>query len=196
MLARRKFTPPKSIAPKAPTTCSACNKTKPLANKTKKLCITCLKKLQVQKAKDKKEKLREKKRLSISSLTKKLDTIFSVYIRLLHADKNGMVRCFTCDRIEYWRKIQNGHFQSRRFMSTRFHPGNCAPQCYACNVGLSGMQYEYGKRIDLKYGPGMADHIVAQSRIITKFTADDLLEKIQETESAVNFLRQSKNIWD
>jgi hypothetical protein len=196
MLARRKFTAPKSIAPKAPTVCSACNKTKPLANKTKKLCITCSKKLQVQKAKDKKEKVREKKRLSLSSLTKKLDTIFSVYIRLLHADKNGMVRCFTCDRLEYWRKIQNGHFQSRRFMSTRFHVGNCAPQCYACNVGMSGMQYEYGKRLDLKYGSGMADDMVAQSRIIRKFTPDELLEKIQETESAVNFLRQSKSIWD
>jgi ATP-dependent phosphoenolpyruvate carboxykinase len=81
-------------------------------------------------------------------------------------------------------------------MSTRFHVGNCAPQCYACNVGMSGMQYEYGKRLDLKYGTGMADDMVAQSRIIRKFTPDELLEKIQETESAVNFLRQSKNIWD
>lgn len=61
---------------------------------------------------------------------------------------------------------------------------------------MSGMQYEYGKRLDLKYGTGMADDMVAQSRIIRKFTPDELLEKIQETESAVNFLRQSKNIWD
>jgi hypothetical protein len=61
---------------------------------------------------------------------------------------------------------------------------------------MSGMQYEYGKRLDLKYGSGMADDMVAQSRIIRKFTPDELLEKIQETESAVNFLRQSKSIWD
>jgi hypothetical protein len=107
-----------------------------------------------------------------------------------------MVKCFTCDRLEYWRKIQNGHFQSRRFMSTRFHVGNCAPQCYACNVGMSGMQYEYGKRLDARYGKGMADEIVSLSKVITKFTADELLEKIHETEDHVQFLRKSKNIWD
>ncbi len=196
MLPRKKFTASKKEPVEKVTTCSSCGRNRPFANKTKKLCITCLKKYNLQKKKERAEILKTKKKLSISSLTKKLDTVFSVYIRLLHADNNGMVKCFTCDRLEYWRKIQNGHFQSRRFMSTRFHVGNCAPQCYACNVGMSGMQYEYGKRLDARYGKGMADEIVLLSKVITKFTADELLEKIHETEDHVQFLRKSKNIWD
>lgn len=196
MTIRKRFTAPKEKLPIKETICSSCDKKRPYANKTKKLCITCLKKQQIQKKKDQRTKIREKKKYSISTLTKKLDTVFSVYVRLLHCDNRGMVRCFTCDRVEPWRKIQNGHFQSRRFMSTRFHLANCAPQCYACNVGMSGMQYEYGKRIDKNYGPGTADEIVLLSRQIKKFTADELVELIERTEEAVKSLRLSKNIWD
>lgn len=178
------------------TVCSSCGKKRQYSNKSKKLCAVCVKKIQTTKAKEKKAKVREKKRLSISVLTKKLDQIYSVYIRLVYTTADGMCKCFTCDQKLHWRKIQNGHFQSRRFMSTRFHEHNCAPQCYACNIGLSGNQYIYGVKLDEKFGPGTAQSMVTLSRQITKFTAEDLLRLIDETEVKVERLRKSKNIWD
>ena len=144
----------------------------------------------------KKAKVRHKKSISTSVLIKKLDALYSVYIRLKGIEKDGYVKCFTCDRSEYWRKIQNGHFQSRRFLSTRFYDLNCAPQCYACNVGLSGMQYEYGIRLDKKYGEGTAQHIVELSKEICKYNSDELLKMIDETEQKIQFLRKLKDIWD
>jgi hypothetical protein len=156
----------------------------------------CVKKQREEKLKEKRQKAREKKRLSPASLSKKLDTIFSIYVRLLHADKNGYVNCFTCGRREYWRKIQNGHFQSRRFMSTRYHLGNCAPQCYACNVGMSGMQYEFGKRLDERFGNGFADEMVRLSREIKKFTPDEYVVLIEDFENAVKELRRTTGITD
>ena len=41
---------------------------------------------------------------TVSKLKKKLDAIFSKYIRLKDADKNGYVKCYTCGVKKYWEK--------------------------------------------------------------------------------------------
>lgn len=185
-----------SEKPAKETVCSGCNRKRPLANKSKKLCSTCVKKATEAKAKERRAVKREKKRMSISQLTKKLDAIFSLFIRLEGANKQGMVKCFTCDGVHHYKAIQNGHFQSRRFMSTRFDPFNCAPQCYACNVGMSGMQYEFGKRIDIKYGQGIADLIVQKSKIVHKFSPEEMVEMIEYFKEKVDSLKKQKDIFD
>ena len=43
---------------------------------------------------------------------KKLDKVFSEYIRQKYADSFGMVSCFTCDARKHWKDMQNGHFIS------------------------------------------------------------------------------------
>lgn len=185
-----------SEKPLVETICSNCGKKRPYSNKSKKLCSVCVKKSQIAKTKERNAIKREKKRMSISQLTKKLDTFFSLYIRLANSDEHGMVKCFTCDGVHHYKSIQNGHFQSRRFMSTRFAEKNCAPQCYACNVGMSGMQYEYGKRLDKIYGQGTADSIVKQSKEVKKFTTEEMVEMIEHYKHRVDKLKQKKNIFD
>ena len=69
---------------------------------------------------------------SISKLKKKLDTIFSFYIRLRGVDDNGNNQCCTCGKIDNWRNLQCGHFVSRKHMATRFYELNCFPQCVGC----------------------------------------------------------------
>ena len=55
-------------------------------------------------------------KLSRSKIVKKkLDTIFSQYIRLKDADHNGDVTCFTCGKVSHYKSgMQCGHFQSRK----------------------------------------------------------------------------------
>ena len=50
------------------------------------------------------------------TLVKKLDAVFSEYIRRKYADKNGIVKCYTCNKKAYWKGegMQNGHFISRK----------------------------------------------------------------------------------
>ena len=36
-------------------------------------------------------------------LVKKLDTVFSEYIRRKYADKKGIVSCYTCGKKAYWK---------------------------------------------------------------------------------------------
>ena len=59
---------------------------------------------------------------------KKLDEVFSKYIRLKYAMPNGMCQCISCGSFKHWKEIQNGHYMSRRYMSTRFDEDNCRPQ--------------------------------------------------------------------
>jgi hypothetical protein len=41
------------------------------------------------------------RKISRKNLIKKLDAIFSEYIRRKYADKNGIVKCYTCDKKAY-----------------------------------------------------------------------------------------------
>jgi archaeosine-15-forming tRNA-guanine transglycosylase len=41
---------------------------------------------------------------------------------------------------------------------------NVFPQCKYCNRFLNGLQYEYGKALDARFGKGTADKLVQKSR--------------------------------
>ena len=69
------------------------------------------------------------KKLTRSKLVKKLDAVFSQYIRLKDADEFGNATCFTCGKVDHWKKLQNGHFQSRKHYATRWDEMNCQVQC-------------------------------------------------------------------
>jgi hypothetical protein len=188
--------PVKVEKPVIDTICTECGKKRPYSNKSKKLCAVCVKKSQIAKVKEKKAKVRQKKAESIGVLTKKLDRIFSVYIRLSGTKEGGNCKCFTCDKVMHWREIQCGHFQSRRFYSTRFHVLNCKPQCYGCNIGLSGNQYIFGVNLDKLHGEGTANLMVRESRAVKKFTSQEMMELIGLYENLVGELRKKLNIWE
>ena len=64
---------------------------------------------------------------TVSKLKKELDKWFSLFIRLREAtDNEGLVQCVTCGVVRHYKDgMQNGHFQSRKHLSTRFDEENC-----------------------------------------------------------------------
>ena len=42
------------------------------------------------------------RKTSRKTLEKKLDAVFSEYIRRKYADKNGIVSCYTCGKKKFW----------------------------------------------------------------------------------------------
>ena len=99
---------------------------------------------------------------------------FSRYVRWLHADADGMVKCSTCSTTKHVKEMQNGHFMSRRHYSTRWLLTNCAPQCYGCNIGNQGAQFQMSKYIDKTHGAGTAQHIQDRSKLSRKYTDAEL----------------------
>jgi len=131
---------------------------------------------------------------TISKLKKELDKIFSVYIRLREATDNGLCQCFTCGKVDHYKRMQNGHFQSRRFLPTRFDEENCQVQCPACNVFRYGEQYKFGLHLDGKYGEGTAQELEYLARSTVKIGRGEYEEKIGYYKSLVENLKKEKGI--
>jgi hypothetical protein len=131
---------------------------------------------------------------SISKLKKELDKWFSLFIRLRNSH-NGLVQCFTCGRIKNYKSgMQNGHFQSRSFLATRFNEENCQPQCVGCNMFKQGEQYKFALRLDAKYGEGKAEELEVLARTTIKISRIDYEEKIGYYKLAVENLKKKKGI--
>ena len=125
------------------------------------------------------------KKLTRSKLIKKLDTIFSQYIR----QKNSIDEistCFTCGKQDHWKKLQNGHFQSRRHYSTRWDEINCQVQCAGCNVFKYGEQYVFGSKLDSKFGSGTSRRLHIKAQEIVKLSDNDIEEMIKRYKDFVD----------
>tara|TARA_R110000765_G_scaffold268285_1_gene367285 strand:+ start:178 stop:570 length:393 start_codon:yes stop_codon:yes gene_type:complete len=120
------------------------------------------------------------KKISRKGLVKKLDTIFSQYIRRRYA-KNEISKCVTCNKEDHWKNLQAGHFMSRKHYATRWDPDNVQVQCMGCNVYRYGEQYLFSKYL----GTDLSDDLQARSRLITKFSNTDLEEMINDYKNIV-----------
>jgi len=132
---------------------------------------------------------------TISKLKKELDKWFSLYIRLRDANEYGMVQCFTCGIVRGYKDgMQNGHFQSRKHMATRFDEENCQIQCLKCNIFDSGQQYLFSLRLDEKYGEGTAEELECLARTIHKVSRVEYEEQISYYKNLVENLKEEKQI--
>ena len=111
------------------------------------------------------------KKLTRSKLVKKLDNIFSQYIRLSNS-VNDIAECVTCNKKDHWKKMQCGHFQSRKHYSTRWDERNVAVQCAGCNVFRYGEQFKFS----LYLGGKLSEELLQKSRETVKFADVDLIE--------------------
>jgi len=113
----------------------------------------------------------------------KLDNIFSQYIRLRYS-KNEISECVTCGKQDHWKKLQAGHFVSRKHYATRWDEDNVQAQCSGCNVFRYGEQYLFSKYL----GVDLSEELLMKSRKIQKFTDNELLEMIELYTEKVNNL--------
>jgi hypothetical protein len=123
------------------------------------------------------------KKPSRKTIITKLDSIFSQYIRLRYS-KNEIATCVTCGKQDHWKKMQNGHFISRKHYATRFDEDNCQVQCSGCNVFRYGEQYLFSKYL----GADLSEELLMKSRKIQKFTDSELLDMIELYNEKVNNL--------
>tara|TARA_B100000902_G_C27307271_1_gene916259 strand:- start:1929 stop:2324 length:396 start_codon:yes stop_codon:yes gene_type:complete len=124
---------------------------------------------------------------SRKTIVKKLDTIFSKYVRLKDADFKGNCICVTCGKSYYWKEIQAGHFISRKHYSTRWDERNVKPQCYSCNVMRYGEQYKYSKYLGIE----LSEDLLNLSYKIVKFSNPELIEMTLTYNKLVQELEMS-----
>jgi 5-methylcytosine-specific restriction endonuclease McrA len=128
------------------------------------------------------------KKPSRKTIVKKLDSVFSQYIRRRFAI-NDIAECVTCGTKSHYKKLQAGHFMSRKHYSTRWDVDNVQVQCYSCNVMRYGEQYKFGLYLEKTYQKGMAEKLQNKSRIITKFSDVDLIDMINDFNKLLTDLK-------
>jgi len=119
---------------------------------------------------------------------KKLDTIFSVYIRQRKADDNGYAQCVTCGKVDQWKHLQNGHYVGRGFMGTRFDEENCNVQCDRCNRRLKGNMDEYAIYLKQEYGDDILDRLHQKKRAGRKIGAGEYRELLEHYKEKLESL--------
>jgi hypothetical protein len=122
---------------------------------------------------------KKKSTISRSQLVKRLDTIFSQYIRQKYA-VDGMTACVTCGTVKTWKEMQNGHYMSRGHLPTRWDETNCAPQCMACNVFKKGNYTEYALWMIETYGMEKLAALKLKANSGTKITTVEIKEMIEK----------------
>ena len=116
---------------------------------------------------------KHKKRLpSISSLKKKADLTFSVWIR--NRDKNT---CVLCGKKEM---IQCGHLIKRGKMATRYDKRNCNALCSGCNYRDNFEPQHYVVWFINKWGASTYKFLVEESKHICQMKRQDFLDLIKQ----------------
>ena len=120
-----------------------------------------------------------------SKLVKLADKVFSEFIRQRNANELGITECFTCGKVDHWKKLQCGHFQSRKHYNTRWNEKNCQVQCAGCNVFRYGEQYKFGLYLNKKYGGNISEKLMNDARKVIKLANFELQEIIDHYKSEI-----------
>jgi len=118
-------------------------------------------------------KPKKKKKPTISQLKRKLDKIFSEYIR-----KRDKGICISCLNKKPWKLQQAGHYVSRSHNILRYDERNVNCQDASCNIFKAGNLPEYALALDLKYREGTAEELTIKGRELKQFTVKELEELI------------------
>lgn len=129
--------------------------------------------------------VKKKKAETRGKLVKKLDQVFSRYIRLLEPEF-----CVTCNDAKPRKELQNGHFYTRGRYSTRWDEMNCHPQCYKCNVILNGNYIKYTMYMINRYGTDAVNDLEIKSTTQQKIPTPTLKDLIEEYKEKVKELEK------
>ncbi len=126
---------------------------------------------------------------SLVSLIHDLDAVFSLYIRLKDADKNGMVKCFCCPKILHYTKANNSHYIKRGHQATRFLNSNCKVSCPQCNKNHNDNIEPYRSLLIKEHGLSEVEWLEEQATVIYKPTQDELKEQLIDIREKLRLVK-------
>lgn len=138
-------------------------------------------------------KMKTPKKITRSKIIKKLDWVFSEYIRLRDSDNKGIVTCPLCWKKMHRKDAQNMHFISRWVLKYRFDENNCYAWCMRCNVILHWNYIEYTLFMIKKFWKETVE-AMKNDKQPYNIPTPRLMEMIQEYTSKADYLSKSKNL--
>ena len=131
-------------------------------------------------AKERKDRRKEKKENSFPVLKRRLDKVFSEHVRRKAADPNGNITCVCCGNNLHWKQAQAMHYISRSKLATRWSLGNVYAGDYRCNIALKGNYPAFTRFLLEEFGAGHLKNLIAEGEKIVKFTPETLKALIKQ----------------
>lgn len=128
------------------------------------------------------------------NLTKKLDKVFSAYIRLRDAMPSGYFKCISCGQIKPFEQADCGHFFSRKNMSVRFDEDDCHAECRSCNRFSSDHLIAYQTNLIRKVGIQRFELLSAKAHQTKHWSDFELEAMIKHYTAEVKRLSSLKGI--
>ena len=132
--------------------------------------------------------------MKFNELIKKLDKVFSEYVRLKNSNESGYCQCITCGKINHWKDIDCGHYIGRKHIATRFSEMNCAPQCTWCNKYMEGQHFKFRQKLVEKHGINDIAVMEVLADITKTENCQSLECKILEYKEKVKKLKKEKGL--
>lgn len=123
-----------------------------------------------------------KKQKTVGQLKKELWKIFSKLIKLRYSEDGEHCPCFTCGRVM---KIGDssthaGHWMPKGGYSyLYFHECNVRPQCYHCNINLSGNSEVFRRNLEIEVGTAVIEEMFENRHKIEKRGRQWYLDQIE-----------------
>lgn len=129
-----------------------------------------------------------------ANLKARLDVVFSQYIRLRDARKDGTFRCISCNRVLPFDQADCGHYINRQHMSTRYSEINCNAQCRSCNRFDEGNMQGYRRGLIAKYGESVVLLLESMKNKVNKISDFEYRAMIDYYKKEVKRLKLEKQI--
>ena len=126
--------------------------------------------------------------MASKTLVKKLDKVFSEYIRLRDS-KDGYFICCSCGEYKPYEQADAGHFINRKWMSVRWNETNVNAQCRYCNRFDEGNGVGYTRFMQKKHGDSHIDYLFGIKREPSKWHDFELELLIKEYKEKVKKLK-------
>ncbi len=130
----------------------------------------------------------KRKKSDLKKLKDKLWKLTSEYVRRKDSDHNGYVSCYTCGTVKHYTEGDAGHAIPGRHNKVLFDLSIIRFQCKHCNGPKSGMQYEFGKRLNLVNGEGWFEQKLIESHEEQKYYLSDYEDMIEAIEGMLEEL--------
>ncbi len=128
-----------------------------------------------------------------TGLRRKLDDIFSLFIRTRDCNNNGVGKCISCGTLIKITGCDNGHYIDRGNSLTRFDEVNCNAQCKRCNSYMEGNKIQYRKGLILKYGQKAVDELELKVNGFRKYEQFEYTALIEYYQNEIKKLNNETN---
>lgn len=137
--------------------------------KVSKLCAAC-KKAKEQTKKEKTKLTKGFQARQYKTLHAKAWKLMSEWVRSSAANSEGMLSCYTCDKVIHWKEAHSSHFHHGKL---DFDTRNLKPCCVGCNKYRHGNLAVYGTRLAKELGAEGMEKLLLDSNTVS-YTKDQL----------------------